>query len=69
MQKPQLKACFLQIRRIREDVEYYVDSNQDPDFEENEFLYDELDLDDIGKFVKNDDNNNYYYPTYYIQSN
>lgn len=37
-----------QIRRIREDVEYYVDSNQDPDFEENEFIYDELDLDDIG---------------------
>ena len=39
-------------------MEYYVDSNQDPDFEENEFLYDELDLDDIGKFVKKDDNNN-----------
>ena len=40
---------MFQIRRIREDVEYYVDSNQEPDFEENEFLYDELDLDDIGK--------------------
>lgn len=25
-----------------------MDSNQDPDFEENEFIYDELDLDDIG---------------------
>ncbi|KAK3610711.1 hypothetical protein CHS0354_028101 [Potamilus streckersoni] len=36
-----------QIRKIRDDVEYYVDSNQDPDFEENEFVYDELDLDDI----------------------
>lgn len=36
-----------QIRQIREDVEYYVDFNQDPDFEENEFLYDELELDDI----------------------
>lgn len=32
---------------IKDDVEYYVDSSQDPDFEENEFLYDDLDLDDI----------------------
>lgn len=37
-----------QIRKIREDVEYYVDSNQDPDFEENEYLYDDLDLEDRG---------------------
>lgn len=35
------------IRKIKDDVEYYVDSSQDPDFEENEFLYDDLDLDDI----------------------
>ncbi|XP_068188587.1 CCR4-NOT transcription complex subunit 3-like isoform X2 [Antennarius striatus] len=35
------------IRKIKEDVEYYLDSSQDPDFEENEFLYDDLDLEDI----------------------
>ncbi|XP_061597617.1 CCR4-NOT transcription complex subunit 3-like [Cololabis saira] len=35
------------IRKIKEDVEYYIDSSQDPDFEENEFLYDDLDLEDI----------------------
>lgn len=37
------------IRKIKDDVEYYVDSSQDPDFEENEFLYDDLDLEDIRK--------------------
>ncbi|KAI5087326.1 CCR4-NOT transcription complex, subunit 3b isoform X1 [Silurus meridionalis] len=35
------------IRKIKDDVEYYIDSSQDPDFEENEFLYDDLDLEDI----------------------
>ncbi|MEQ2308271.1 CCR4-NOT transcription complex, subunit 3 [Ameca splendens] len=35
------------IQKIKDDVEYYIDSCQDPDFEENEFLYDDLDLDDI----------------------
>lgn len=24
--------------KIRDDAEYYIDSSQDPDFEENEFL-------------------------------
>lgn len=38
--------CVLQ----KDDVEYYIDSSQDPDFEENEFLYDDLDLDDISKW-------------------
>lgn len=33
----------------QDDVEYYIDSSQDPDFEENEFLYDDLDLEDIRK--------------------
>ncbi|XP_054620548.1 CCR4-NOT transcription complex subunit 3-like isoform X2 [Dunckerocampus dactyliophorus] len=37
------------IRKIKDDVEYYLDSSQDPDFEENEFLYDDLDLEDICK--------------------
>ncbi|XP_029023575.1 CCR4-NOT transcription complex subunit 3-like isoform X2 [Betta splendens] len=35
------------IRKIKDDVEYYIDSSQDPDFEENEFLYDDLDLEEI----------------------
>uniref|UniRef100_A0A8C4ELH5 CCR4-NOT transcription complex subunit 3 n=1 Tax=Dicentrarchus labrax TaxID=13489 RepID=A0A8C4ELH5_DICLA len=35
------------VRKIKDDVEYYLDSSQDPDFEENEFLYDDLDLDDL----------------------
>lgn len=35
------------IQKIKDDVDYYIDSSQDPDFEENEFLYDDLDLEDI----------------------
>lgn len=35
------------IRKIKDDVEYYLESSQDPDFEENEFLYDDLDLEEI----------------------
>lgn len=35
------------IRKIKEDIEYYIESCQDPDFEENEFLYDDLDLRDM----------------------
>ncbi|XP_053743504.1 CCR4-NOT transcription complex subunit 3a isoform X2 [Synchiropus splendidus] len=35
------------IQKIKDDVEYYIDSSQEPDFEENEFLYDDLDLEDI----------------------
>lgn len=30
------------IRRIKDDVEYYIESSQDPDFEENEYLYDDI---------------------------
>uniref|UniRef100_A0AAY5ED14 CCR4-NOT transcription complex subunit 3 n=1 Tax=Electrophorus electricus TaxID=8005 RepID=A0AAY5ED14_ELEEL len=37
------------IRKIKDDVEYYLDSSQEPDFEENEFLYDDLDLEDISQ--------------------
>ncbi len=45
------KTCnfsLFQIRNVKEDVEYYLDSNQEPDFEENEFIYDDLDLEEIG---------------------
>lgn len=37
------------IKSIKDDIEYYVESNQDPGFEENEFLYEDLDLDDLGE--------------------
>lgn len=43
-----------QIQTIRDDVEYYIDSNQEADFEENEFLYDELDLEDLGVTIRPD---------------
>ena len=42
-------GAMLQIKNIRDDVEYYVEFNQDSNFEENEFLYDDLDLEDIGE--------------------
>jgi CCR4-NOT transcription complex subunit 3 len=32
----------LQIRGIKEDVEYYIDSSQEPDFEGNEYIYDDI---------------------------
>ncbi|KAG1674800.1 CCR4-NOT transcription complex subunit 3 [Nymphon striatum] len=36
-----------QIRKVKDDVEYYIACSQDPDFAENEFIYDDLDLDDL----------------------
>ncbi|XP_074649491.1 CCR4-NOT transcription complex subunit 3-like isoform X2 [Tubulanus polymorphus] len=36
-----------QIKKIKDDVEYYVEANGDPDFEENEFIYDDIDLEDL----------------------
>ncbi|KAI8058433.1 Not1 N-terminal domain, CCR4-Not complex component-domain-containing protein [Syncephalis plumigaleata] len=33
-----------QVQRIRDDVEYYAENNQDPDFAEDEEIYDELNL-------------------------
>ncbi|CAO1396294.1 unnamed protein product [Diamesa serratosioi] len=47
-----------QIRKIKDDVEYYIDSSQEPDFEENEYIYDDIDgLDEVelnGNFLKHD---------------
>jgi CCR4-NOT transcription complex subunit 3 len=43
-----------QIKKIKDDVEYYIESSQEPDFEENEYIYDditgldEMELDVIG---------------------
>lgn len=36
-----------QIKMIKEDVEYYIESSQDPDFSENLGLYDDIDMDDL----------------------
>lgn len=30
------------MNKIKDDVEYYIESSQDPDFEENEFIYDDI---------------------------
>lgn len=31
-----------QIKQIKDDVEYYIESSQYPDFEENEYIYDDI---------------------------
>nr|CAD7576207.1 unnamed protein product [Timema californicum] len=31
-----------EIRRIKDDIEYYIESAQEPDFEENEYIYDDI---------------------------
>ena len=31
-----------QIKKIKEDVEYYIESSQEPGFQENEYLYDDI---------------------------
>lgn len=35
-------SCLSQIKRIKDDVEYYIESSQEPDFEENEYIYDDI---------------------------
>ncbi|CDS14244.1 hypothetical protein LRAMOSA06414 [Lichtheimia ramosa] len=34
------------VAAIKDDVQYYVESNQDPDFEEDEYMYDDLNLEE-----------------------
>ena len=43
-----------QVNELNEDVEYYIDNNQDPDFQENEYIYDVLPVDLID-FVNAED--------------
>lgn len=31
-----------QVKKIKDDIEYYIESSQDADFQENEFLYDDI---------------------------
>ncbi|CAL1280128.1 unnamed protein product [Larinioides sclopetarius] len=40
-----------QIKKIKDDVDYYIESSQDPDFEENEFIYEDLKLEDMQEFL------------------
>jgi CCR4-NOT transcription complex subunit 3 len=40
-----------QIKKIKDDVEYYIESCQEPDFEDNEFIYEDLDLEDMNQFL------------------
>ncbi|KAJ3025756.1 general negative regulator of transcription subunit 5, partial [Rhizophlyctis rosea] len=40
------KVKIDEVRHLQEDVNYYVDSNQEPDFEEDEGIYDDLNLED-----------------------
>lgn len=34
------------VKSIQDDLNYYVESNQEPDFAENELIYEDLALDD-----------------------
>ena len=41
-----------QIKTIRDNVEYYVASSRDPDFDyDDECIYDDLDLDELGHSI------------------
>ena len=35
------------INNLRDDIEYYVRSNQESDFKENELIYEEIDMDEL----------------------
>jgi hypothetical protein len=35
-------SALFQIKRIKDDIEYYIESSQEPDFEENEYIYDDI---------------------------
>ncbi|XP_064487522.1 CCR4-NOT transcription complex subunit 3-like isoform X2 [Ornithodoros turicata] len=39
------------IRTIKEDIENYIESCQEPDFVENEYIYDDLDLQDMADYL------------------
>ncbi|XP_076309033.1 CCR4-NOT transcription complex subunit 3-like [Tachypleus tridentatus] len=47
-----------QVKKIKDDIEYYIESSQEPDFEENEFIYSDLNLEGIQEYLaKRDDEN------------
>ena len=35
-----------QVKDLQDDLNYYVESNQEPDFAENEMMYDDFELED-----------------------
>ena len=39
------------VKTIQDDLNYYVDNNEDPDFYENEMMYDDLDLEEVQSTV------------------
>ena len=44
----------MQIKDIKEDIEYYLETCREPDFEENELLYEDIDgLDDMLQEISN----------------
>lgn len=40
---------------IKEDVKYYIDENQDAEFEENEYMYEDLNLEEAEVYFGNED--------------
>ena len=38
-----MAEMFLQIKDIKDDVEYYIENCQEPDFCENDMMYDDID--------------------------
>ncbi|KAG8952828.1 general negative regulator of transcription subunit 5 [Tulasnella sp. 424] len=45
------------VNAIKDDVQYFVESNMEEDFEENEYIYDELNLDDEDLWAVGDEQN------------
>ena len=48
-----------QIKDIKEDIDNYIENSQEPDFFENEYIYDDIDgleemLLDVSDAIKND---------------
>ena len=41
------------VKAIQDDLNYYVESNQEPDFAENELLYEDLHLDETAGSKRN----------------
>ena len=49
-----LDNCTLdtsQVKLLQDDLNYYVDNNQDMDFNENEMMYDDIDLEEVQSTV------------------
>lgn len=60
----QVLFCLCEVETIKEDVNYYVAENQEPDFEDNEYIYDDLNLEeaDVYGFGNDDDDGDHYDP-------